>query len=232
MRMTWSEIVKKYPDQWVGLVDVEWDGADVITAIVKYTDKTRDELIKMQASGTGVHSIYTTPNNLIPDIGYLMWGDAIVMDEFTIRLSKKHQRPVLKVEAFDDMYALLDTGAIFPVWVEDEEILKNYYNAKLIIKGIKFSGFGGYTVGNVYKLECFKFGKLIYPGFHIVTSRENRYPFSMILSATMFRNLIYTIDDKNHILTVKIPDDESSVRNLIIKDSNGRINVLYNNKEI
>lgn len=23
-RMTWEEIQEKYPDQWVGLVDVEW----------------------------------------------------------------------------------------------------------------------------------------------------------------------------------------------------------------
>ena len=35
-------------------------------------------------------------------------------------------------------------------------------------------------------------------------------PFNMILSATMFQNLIYEIDDKNHKLNVTIPDEEST----------------------
>ena len=60
-RMTWDEIVRKYPDQWVGLTDVERDGASVKTAVVKYADKTSDELYDMQLSGQGVYTIYTTP---------------------------------------------------------------------------------------------------------------------------------------------------------------------------
>lgn len=48
----------------------------------------------------------------------------------------------------------------------------------------------------------------------------------MILSATMFRNLMYEIDDKNHKLNVTIPDGESEIRNLIIRDSNGKLHVL------
>ena len=36
-RMTWKEIEETYPDQWVGLTDVEWDkpgGANVVSAVV------------------------------------------------------------------------------------------------------------------------------------------------------------------------------------------------------
>ena len=39
-RMTWEEIQKKYPDQWVGLIDVKYvddDGISVESAVVKYT---------------------------------------------------------------------------------------------------------------------------------------------------------------------------------------------------
>jgi len=65
-RMTWDEIQKKYPDQWVGLVDVEWcsdNSATVKTAIVKYIDKSKDELTMMMLHGE-VDARYTTPDNL------------------------------------------------------------------------------------------------------------------------------------------------------------------------
>ena len=31
-RLTWDEIQKEYPDQWVGLIDVERDGIDIVSA--------------------------------------------------------------------------------------------------------------------------------------------------------------------------------------------------------
>ena len=56
----------------------------------------------------------------------------------------------------------------------------------------------------------------------------NEVPFQLILSATMFDNLIYEIDCKNYNLNVTIPSDESAVRNLRIKDTEGRLYVLCN----
>ncbi len=47
-RMTWDEIKKKYPAQWLGLTDVEWadpEEAEIASAVVSYTDKTADELL-------------------------------------------------------------------------------------------------------------------------------------------------------------------------------------------
>ena len=45
-RLTWKEIQDKYPDQWVGLTDVEYvnnDGISIETAIVKIANmKKRD----------------------------------------------------------------------------------------------------------------------------------------------------------------------------------------------
>lgn len=37
---------------------------------------------------------------------------------------------------------------------------------------------------------------------------------------------MYEIDDKNHKLNVTIPDDESTIRNLKIEDSNGKLHIL------
>ena len=67
-RMTWDEIVGKYPEQWLGLTDVEWaddEHAEILSAIVSYTDKSADELLimmhdsgqKIIARSTPRHSI-------------------------------------------------------------------------------------------------------------------------------------------------------------------------------
>ncbi len=68
-RMTWEEITKKYPNQWVGLDDVEWDapdGATVISAIVCYTGKTKSELTRMQIETKGkIIARHTDPNGIL-----------------------------------------------------------------------------------------------------------------------------------------------------------------------
>lgn len=65
-RLTWEEIQKKYPDQWVGLVEVEYEpdnNASIKSAIVKYTDKPKGELTQMMLNGE-IISRYTTPDNI------------------------------------------------------------------------------------------------------------------------------------------------------------------------
>lgn len=65
-RLTWEEIQEKYPDQWVGLVEVEYledDGISIESAVVKYLDKTKSELTKMALNGE-IISRYTTPDNV------------------------------------------------------------------------------------------------------------------------------------------------------------------------
>ena len=42
-RMTWDEIVAKYPDQWVGLIEEEGAGPNVTSAIVVCADKDADK---------------------------------------------------------------------------------------------------------------------------------------------------------------------------------------------
>lgn len=67
-RMTWSEIVDKYPDQWVGLIDVEKEPDNYSTiksAVVKYTGKTKNELTMEQIKTNGsMLARYTTPDNI------------------------------------------------------------------------------------------------------------------------------------------------------------------------
>ena len=65
-RLTWEEIQEKYPDTWLGLVDVKYvdnDGATIESAVVKYTDKSKDELGMMAYAGEIV-SKYSTPEGI------------------------------------------------------------------------------------------------------------------------------------------------------------------------
>lgn len=63
-RLTWKQIQEKYPDQWVGLVDIVWqDDSNIESAIVKYTDKSKEELLVLQIRDE-IFSCYTTPDNV------------------------------------------------------------------------------------------------------------------------------------------------------------------------
>ena len=55
-RMTWPEIAKAYPNQWVGLTDVERDPDNYSTiksAVVLYTNRSKDDLLLEQVQTNG-----------------------------------------------------------------------------------------------------------------------------------------------------------------------------------
>ncbi len=118
-RLKWAELQEKYPDQWVGLTDVERDGVTVVSAIVKYADKTRSELTMIQLDDSSLYSCYTCPDHLAPLGNGRLW----YMIEFTLDLYSNIQRPVIFLEDWHKFDAMLDTGALFPVWVEEERAL-------------------------------------------------------------------------------------------------------------
>ncbi len=146
------------------------------------------------------------------------------MKQFTLKLQKRTQRPIAKLDTFYGIDAMLDTGAVFPIWLGDESLLA-YLGGKLILDHAEFGGFGGSSIGKVYSLPLVQVGDLIFPDMHIIAYKMNM-PCRMIMSATMFQNLIYEVDDLNHRLNVTIPDTQSNVRNLIIRSENGKLHVL------
>ena len=148
------------------------------------------------------------------------------MEQFTLDLLD-NQRPIIYLELKDKkakINAMIDSGALFPVWVTDEDLLVSL-GAELVKNNVEIGGLGGKAHGNLYKFDYIQIGKLTYSGCYIVASKLD-LPCHLILSATMFQNLIYEIDDKNHKLNVSIPDDESVVRNLVIEDKEGELHVL------
>ena len=62
-RLTWKEIKKKYPRKWVGLLDVEWNGGSIKSAILIQVDEKSGPIFKNPRSSELV-ICYTTPNEV------------------------------------------------------------------------------------------------------------------------------------------------------------------------
>ena len=148
------------------------------------------------------------------------------MKQFTLELSKEAQRPIVILGKPFRLDAMLDTGATFPVWTADEDMIKGV-GGKLANPNVPFGGFGGMTRGNLYEIPNFSIGALIFPSLPVIAS-PRKLPCQLLLSATMFSRLIYEIDDLHHRLNVTIPERESTVRNLTVKEDNGHLHIFCN----
>lgn len=146
------------------------------------------------------------------------------MKQMTLELDSAYQRPVVTLDNFYGLDAMLDTGAVYPVWMNGVESLCKLGAIK-VIDSIEFGGLGGMTKGALYEIPSFQLGDLIYPHMKIIAHRSH-FPVPILLPATMFNNLIYEIDNKHHCLNITVPDDESIIRNLTIKDENGHLRIF------
>ena len=147
----------------------------------------------------------------------------------TLELDSTYQRPGVTLDNFYGLDAMIDTGAVYPVWMNGEASLHKL-GATKIMDSIEFGGLGGMTKGSLYEIPMFQLGDLIYPCMRIIAHRSN-FPVPILLPATMFNNLIYEIDNKHHRLNITVPDDESISRNLTIKDENGHLRVFCTSAE-
>ena len=77
------------------------------------------------------------------------------MRQFTVDLYKNIQRPVVFLKDWHQFDAMIDTGALFPVWVDEEKALIKL-GAECIKKDVTFGGFGGKAIGNLYRLPVFQ----------------------------------------------------------------------------
>lgn len=46
------------------------------------------------------------------------------MRQFTISLDKETQRPITFLKNWYGLDAMIDTGALFPIWVGDEDVMR------------------------------------------------------------------------------------------------------------
>ncbi|MBP3723048.1 MAG: hypothetical protein J6I62_07340 [Selenomonadaceae bacterium] len=147
------------------------------------------------------------------------------MQNVVFDILKNANRPIVILPTFHNTRALIDTGAVFPIWCGKEKTLKGY-GAEKILDSVPFGGFGGMTTGKLYRLPVFNFGCLIFPNMNIIVHEGFSITSPLILPATIFNNLIFEINNKLHTLKITIPDDESNVRNFIIREENGHLRVF------
>lgn len=152
------------------------------------------------------------------------------MKQMTLELDQTYQRPVVTLEHFYSLDAMIDTGAVFPVWMNGEESLCKL-GAVRKKASVDFGGLGGMTKGALYEIPIFQLGELIYPHMGVIAHRSN-FPVPILLPATMFNNLIYEINNKAHRLNITVPDEESNIRNLKIIDTNGHLHVFCTSANI
>lgn len=68
-RLTREQMIKKYPNQWLGITNEKYindDGITLESAEVVYTDKSRSELISMQVNGSGIIAWCTNEEGGMP----------------------------------------------------------------------------------------------------------------------------------------------------------------------
>lgn len=142
-----------------------------------------------------------------------------------LSLNEFADRPIIKLNEHRGIKALLDTGARFPVWTASIPLLEAN-GGKLFKKNVEYSGIGGKTIGDVYKIPNLILGDktsaLIFPDLPVVTNSEfGEAAFELILSSTMFHDIDYTISNKRHSLLIHLEDSDSDVRNAIVTMDDG-----------
>lgn len=141
--------------------------------------------------------------------------------QITLKLDENSRRPVVKLDWFYGCRALLDTGALFPVWTGNAVLLEKL-GAKLVQEEeVGYGGFGGKAFGKLYRVN-FWLGELLFAEMPIVATQMESLNCHIILPATMFDKMVYEIDTINHILNVDTKDNQV-VRVLRVSDDYGRM---------
>lgn len=153
--------------------------------------------------------------------------------QITIQLDDKARRPIANINWFHGCRALIDTGALFPIWNGDGRSLEEGFAAKLQKRNIGFGGFGGSACGDLYRVN-FVLNGIYYMDMPIIASELEGTNWNMIVSATMFDGMIYEIDTVNKRLNIDTRDNQP-VRVLKLSDDHHDIAVYlaetYQTKE-
>ena len=80
------------------------------------------------------------------------------MKQFTLDLNENVQRPVARLTNWHQFDVMLDTGALFPVWVDEEKALEKL-GAKCVKQNVTFGGFGASSAPCRYQAQNIAFNR-------------------------------------------------------------------------
>ena len=120
-------------------------------------------------------------------------------------------RPVVNLfNIFPGCKALIDTGALFPVWTASEESLKALGARPDPILPIgEITGFGGPAKGNLYRLTIDLHG-IYYIELPVLAVRLPMSRFHMVLPSTMFADMEIAIDYQSHSMVIDTRSNQVS----------------------
>lgn len=140
------------------------------------------------------------------------------------RLTSESLRPVIELGIFPGCNALIDTGAEIPVWTGEESQLATMEGVHSTgIRGA-IGGFGGTSEGNIYKMTL-DFDGLYYIDMPIIANSMGNVSWHIILPATMFDGMRYTIDNIRKIAIFE-SEDCQLVRHLKLRGNDGNMYVF------
>lgn len=143
-----------------------------------------------------------------------------MMKEFILPLLKKYERPIIKLY---NLSALIDTGAVIPVFSIDPSIIAKYFEIKLVVSNQFIGGFGGLEKGSVYSISEFRIGDLTFENFEVFVPDEPKFRFPFLLSATVFYGMDYEFDTINDKFIVRMQDEQSLKRDFKIRNLKNKL---------
>ena len=149
--------------------------------------------------------------------------------QITFPLNNAAQKPTLALGNFDGCTALIDTGAMLPMWIKDKESLEAIGGYKTGYNQTITTADGKIITKELYRLTV-HLGDIIFVDMPILLSPISSKALKnihVILAATNFRGMVYTIDTLNDTLTLDIKDGQK-VRNVKVVDESGNIDILAN----
>ncbi len=143
------------------------------------------------------------------------------MKEFTLQLNDNDPRPIVHLDNGID--ALWATGTVIPIWNGSEDDLQKT-GATVVRDEIAVNTTYGEAKGKLYEIHDFKLGELTYPTLHIICSPAPDFaPCQMLMGNVMFDRLKVGVDGLKREFYIGIPDDASSVRDVIVEEKDGQL---------
>ena len=101
--------------------------------------------------------------------------------------------------------------------------MEKYFECEKILDDGIIEGFGGEERGAVYSIKTFQGGELIFNDFDDFIPREPHVKFPILLSATLFYGMEYTVDKINEKFIVRMKDEQNFERDFKIKSLHNKL---------
>lgn len=138
--------------------------------------------------------------------------------EFPLNIKLDSPRPIFKAYVNDIPFkCMLDTGADMPVFCKGNLLFEKLANGMKGISPFKDIAIGGFgkldEVTTLWNMDDFilsdRTNSICYKGMKIAVMAKPSIPCEMILSASMFMKMKYTVDcsSRKHLLTIESDKD-------------------------